>query len=147
MEQTLVIREAHQEDIAALAVLMDELGYPVSEEDMNTRFLALQEHPDYQCYVAEADGEVIGMIGLIRELRFERDGVHVRIGSLVVREQHRGGGIGKALILAAEGWAGSVGARALALNSSNREERTGAHDFYRHLGYEGTSTGFVKRIV
>ncbi len=147
MEQTLVIREAHQEDIAALAVLMDELGYPVSEEDMNTRFLALQEHPDYQCYVAESDGEVIGMIGLIRELRFERDGVHVRIGSLVVREQQRGGGIGKALILAAEGWAGSVGARALALNSGNREERTGAHDFYRHLGYEATSTGFVKRIL
>ncbi len=147
MEQhTLVIREAKQEDIPSLTVLMDQLGYPVTEEDFHTRFNALQEHSDYQMYVAESDGEIVGTIGLIKELRFERDGMHVRVGALVVDDRYRGSGIGRALLLAAEGWAGTVGAHALTLNSGNREERTGAHEFYRHLGFTGTSTGFVKRL-
>lgn len=147
MEQhTLVIREVQQEDLQVVAVLMDQLGYPVSEEDLRSRFAALQEHPDYQAYIAESDGNVVGMIGLIQELRFERDGKHVRIGALVVDENYRGGGIGKALLQAAESWAGTVGARAMALNSGNREERTGAHAFYRHMGYTAGSTGFVKLI-
>ncbi len=147
MEQhTLVMREAKQEDIPRLVVLMDQLGYPVTEEDFRTRFAPIQEHSDYQTYVAESDGEVVGMIGLIKEMRFERDGIHVRVGSLVVDDRYRGSGIGRALLLAAEGWAGTVGAHALALNSGNREERTVAHAFYRHLGFTGTSTGFVKLL-
>ncbi|WP_411343604.1 GNAT family N-acetyltransferase [Paenibacillus sp. WLX1005] len=147
MEQhTLVIREAHQEDIPTLTILMDQLGYPVSEDDLRRRFTALQDHQDYQTYVAEADGEVVGMIGLIHQMRFERDGTHVRIGALVVDENVRGGGIGRALLQAAEGWAGTMGARAMTLNSGNREERNGAHDFYRHMGYEAGSTGFVKPL-
>ncbi|WP_322923876.1 GNAT family N-acetyltransferase [Paenibacillus campi] len=146
-QQTLIIREAKQEDVQALVDLMEQLGYPVTEDAFRNRFAALQEHEDYQMYIAESDGQVVGTIGLIRELRFERDGVHVRVGSLVVDEQYRGSGIGRSLLLAAEGWAGTVGARAMALNSGNREERTGAHNFYRHLGYTGTSTGFVKLLT
>lgn len=143
---TVVIREAHQQDISTLIILMEQLGYPTTEEAIKVRVEALQQHEDYQMFVAEVDEQVIGMIGLIRELRFERDGVHVRIGSLVVDEQHRGSGIGHSLIQAAEGWAGSVGAQAIALNSGNRDERAGAHQFYRKLGFEGLSTGFVKKL-
>lgn len=143
---TVVIREAHQQDISALIILMEQLGYPTTEEAIKVRLDALQQHEDYQIFVAEVDEQVIGMIGLIRELRFERDGVHVRVGSLVIDEQQRGNGIGRSLMQAAEGWAGSVGAQAIALNSGNRYEREGAHAFYRKLGFEGLSTGFVKKL-
>ncbi len=143
---TVIIREAHQQDIKPLVGLMEQLGYPTTEEVFKVRIDALEQHSDYQIFVAEVEEQVVGMIGLIRELRFERDGVHVRIGSIVVDEQYRGAGIGHSLVQAAEGWAASVGAQAIALNSGNRDERSGAHEFYRKLGFAGLSTGFVKKL-
>ena len=141
-----IIRPATENDIPALAELMNELGYPTSTQEMHVRYTALAAHPDYTTWVAVIDEQVIGMIGLIRQLYYEKNGMYVRIGALVINNQYRKKGIGKLLMQKAEQWAVETGAGQLLLNSGNREERKDAHAFYQHLGYEPKTTGFVKTI-
>lgn len=140
------IRQANEADIPALASLMVELGYATTVEDMRQRYAALAKHTDYSTWVAVCDEQVIGMIGLIRQLYYEKNGTYIRIGALVINKNFRKKGIGKLLMQKAEEWAIETGAGQLLLNSGNREERKDAHAFYQHLGFEPRTTGFVKTL-
>ncbi|ALP36068.1 hypothetical protein ASL14_07690 [Paenibacillus sp. IHB B 3084] len=143
---TLKIRTAREEDIPALAYLMEELGYPTSVEEMKLRYDRIASNPNYHTLVAELEGEVVGMVGLHSDIFYERNEDYARIVVFVMDSKHRNKGIGKALNQEAEAWAKENGLVAIALNSGNRSERQDAHQFYRRLGYEATSTGFVKLI-
>lgn len=87
------------------------------------------------------------MIGLVRCCFFEHNGLYIRIGALVVSENYRNRAIGKKLMAAAEIWAKENGANTILINSSNREQRTVAHAFYKSIGYEVKSSGFVKYLI
>ena len=140
------IRGANRDDIKALTFLMEQLGYPTTEEQMEGRFQAITAHPGYHTIVAEMDGHVVGMAGLCHSLFYEHDGCYVRISAFVVDSNYRRKGIGQKLLEAIECWAIEQGATALVLNSGNREERNAAHHFYRQQGFEGKSTGFSKQL-
>jgi GNAT superfamily N-acetyltransferase len=146
MRNNCIIRPAVEDDIPALAILMNELGYTTSTEDMRMRYAALTAHADYATWVAVIEEQVIGMIGLIRQLYYEKNGICIRIGALVINSHYRKKGIGKLLMQKAEEWATETGASQVLLNSGNREERKDAHAFYQHLGFEPKTTGFVKTI-
>jgi GNAT superfamily N-acetyltransferase len=141
-----IIRPAIEDDIPALASLMNELGYATTTQDMRVRFMALAAYPDYTTWVAVCNKQVIGMIGLIKQLYFEKNGVYIRVGALVIDSHYRRKGIGKLLMQKADEWAAETGAGQILVNSGNREERKDAHAFYQHLGYEPKTTGFVKTI-
>ena len=64
--------------------------------------------------------------------------------AFVVASEHRGRGVGRALISAAEGWARQRWAGDVMLTTHKR--RTGAHRFYRSMGYEATGYRFVKSL-
>lgn len=66
--------------------------------------------------------------------------------TLIVDEQSRKKGIGKKIVLEAEKRAHDRGAKAVALNTGNREEREIAHQFYRKLGFIEKSIGFYKPL-
>ncbi|HTQ27247.1 MAG TPA: GNAT family N-acetyltransferase [Puia sp.] len=142
----IIIREAGRDDIPELVGLMDQLGYPTSEEEMIVRFEAIGRHPDYACFVASCNETVAGMIGLIRSYAFERNGVYVRVGALVVHESYRKHGIGKLLMKKAEDWAQQQGAGMIVLTSRNIEERLAAHALYKKMGYKKASSGFKKML-
>ncbi|MWC27143.1 GNAT family N-acetyltransferase [Paenibacillus sp. MMS18-CY102] len=125
---------------------MGELGYPTSVEEMEERFERISAYPDYHTLVAEADGSVVGMIGLCSGVFYEKNGGYARIVAFVVDERFRNKGIGKLLIQEAERWARDNGLVAIALNSGNRSEREAAHLFYRRAGYTEKSTGFIKQL-
>ena len=145
-EPNITIRFAVAEDIPALASLMIELGYPTTVEEMQQRFVQIQSHADYATFVAVCQHEVAGMIGVFKNIYYEKNGIYARIAALVVNEAYRNRGIGKLLIQQAEKWAIEAGATAILLNSGNREERKVAHAFYQHLGFEPKTTGFVKTL-
>lgn len=141
------IRNATIHDIEKLASLMEELGYPTTVESMEKRFKQIQSHPDYHTLVASYNGDIVGMVGLVRGFYYEMDGCYVRIVALVVESKYRGSGIGKKLVQEAENWAKRLGATRIVLNSGNRPERFNAHQFYKRIGFVEKSIGFVKSLL
>lgn len=142
------IRIAFQTDINELASLMVQLGYETTVEEMKIRFTKIEEDPHYYTLVAVTEEQkVVGMIGLWKGISYERNESAVRIVALVVvNESHRQKGIGNQLIIEAEEWAKVQGAIGIGLNSGKRTERVAAHQFYKQLGYEDRSIGFVKQF-
>jgi GNAT superfamily N-acetyltransferase len=124
------IRTAQPSDVAALAELAGELGYPVGAGEMAVRLVGLPT--DDEVLVAELGGEVAGWVhlSLCRSLILEP---HVEILGLVVGERWRRRGIGRALMTAAESWAAGRSVALIRLRSGSQRE--GAHQFYRSLGY------------
>lgn len=145
-EQNVIIRHATNADVPALALLMNELGYPTTTTEMQTRYKAFSTHPDYATWVAVYNNQVVGMIGLLKNIYFEKNGICIRVGALVVNKEFRKLGLGKALLQKSIDWAIELGAQQVLLNSGNREERRDAHAFYQYQDFEPKTTGFVKTI-
>src|SRR3712207_5336435 len=99
----MIIRSAQSADVETLANLMTELGYPTSSEQMRGRFEAISDDSSYGTLVAEREGEVLAMVGLRFERSYGSDDTCARIRALVVAPEHRGKGVGRALISGAEG--------------------------------------------
>lgn len=143
----MVIRKATGDDVAAMAGLMTELGYPTTPSDMQTRFAAIAGKPDYAIWLAEYEGTVAGMIGLIHQWYFEKNGTYIRVAAMVTSEKFRNKGIGKLLMQKADEWAVATGSQQIILNSGLREERKVAYAFYQKLGFEIKTSGFVKTVI
>lgn len=127
------IRIARPADSIAIAEITAEgLGYDCTPE-MIAQNIAALDSSHARLFVAEVDGEVVGFVEpqVYEAVYFPS---LVNILGLAVRESHRGMGIGKALMEAAENWAKESGATGVRLNSG--ADRTNAHAFYRNIGYE-----------
>jgi GNAT superfamily N-acetyltransferase len=146
IDNNIIIRHATDDDVPALASLMNELGYSTTVADMQSRYALLKNHTDYATWVAVCNNEVAGMIGLFRNIYYEKNGLYIRVGALVVNKAFRKMGLGKALLQKAFDWAVETGASQVLLNSGNRDERKEAHAFYQHLGFEPKTIGFVKIV-
>jgi GNAT superfamily N-acetyltransferase len=142
----LTIREATIDDLAAITLLLHDLGYPATESEVKIRFENIGRHEDYRTLVAVSDGTIAGMIGMTKNYYFEHNGQYIRILVMVVGNLFRNKGIGKMLITEAEKWARAINAHTVLLNSGNRPERQDAYRFYQNIGFEIKSSGFVKKI-
>ena len=142
----IIIREAELTDIPALTELMDELGYATSIDEMKSRFENIKNHKDYKTFIATDDTEILGMVGLSKNYSYEQNGIYVRVLAMVTRSKFRKNGIGKKLMDVAENWAREIGANKVLLNCGNREEREIAQLFYKKIGYQARSSGFVKKL-
>ena len=142
----IIIREAALTDILALAELMNELGYATSIDEMKSRFENIKNHKDYKTFVATDNTAILGMVGLSKNYSYEQKGIYVRVLAMVTRSKFRKNGIGKKLMDVAENWASEIGANKVLLNCGNREEREIAQLFYKKIGYQVRSSGFVKKL-
>lgn len=130
-------------DAPALAVLMTELGYPTSVPEMSQRFAQISQRSEYATFVAEADGGVIGMVGVAVVPSYVRR-ANGQIMALVVAPHMRGRGIGALLMARAEAWLARENvARAVATSAHRRAD---AHAFCERLGYRDTGRRFVKTL-
>jgi GNAT superfamily N-acetyltransferase len=145
--EDVIIRNFTSADLAEVTSLTNELGYPTSLGEMQKRMKEIAQHQHYRTIVAEVKGKVVGYAGLVKSFFWEQNGTYVRIQALVVKSGERRIGVGRNLIQEAERWATEVGAGMLFLNCGNRNEREGAHKFYNDLGFEGKSTGYVKKLT
>ncbi|MGM9949253.1 MAG: GNAT family N-acetyltransferase, partial [Lysinibacillus sp.] len=139
----VLVRPLERKDYKELVVLMEELGYPATAEEIGERFDKLDGHPDYTSLVAVLNGAVVGFSGMCRMHYFEMNGMYVRILSFVVSSAARKQGVGSILLEASENWAAEQGCTGIALNSGNRPERQAAHAFYTANGYQVKSSGFA----
>ncbi len=129
------LRPADPADAAAVNELLDQLGYPQDDGGAATadRIRAWAEDPASAAYVAEADGDVLGVVAVHLCPFFERAGCWGRIVALVVSDQARGRGVGGRLVAAAESFAADHGCERMEVTSSNY--RVDAHAFYQGRGY------------
>jgi GNAT superfamily N-acetyltransferase len=130
------IREAREEDATRLPPLLGQLGYPEQAAGVAGRLRALLA-PGGRAAVllaeAEEDGSLLGVLALHWGEMLHLDGPVARIGTLVVEETTRGGGVGAALVAAAEARARAEGCTLLEVTSGRRRERT--HRFYQAQGF------------
>lgn len=145
--EPIVIRDYEQKDLAAITELTNQLGYPTTTEEMQSRMDAIAVCRYYRTLVAEVDHRVVGYAGLAQGHYWEKSGTFLRVQALVIHKDHRKAGIGKQLPDAAAAHARAAGAGALLLNSGNRPERKAAHLFYPKMGFDAVSTGYMKKLT
>jgi len=134
----VVVRQMQADDVAAVADLTSQLGYPASESEIKRRFDFIKDRWDARLLVAQhAERRVAGWIHVQATYLLEAD-PRAEIWGLVVSEAVRGRGAGRALVEAAEDWAGRLGLDVMAVRSNVVRER--ARGFYEHLGYHVTKT-------
>ena len=139
-----MIRPARSEDAAQLVELMALLGHKVDIAGTRRRIAKLAEDAMPQLVAVEGE-KVLGLCGLHQMTAVHRDAPVGRITILVVRENRRGNGLGRALIDAAEQYFRTAGCRLVEVTSNDR--LIDAHRFYEHMGYERTSKRFAKSLI
>ncbi|MGW0518856.1 GNAT family N-acetyltransferase [Crossiella sp. NPDC003009] len=142
------IRLAHSTDAAAVNELLHQLGYPQSDAAATAdRIKSWGADPAGAAYVAEADGDLLGLVAVHTCPFFERPGSWGRIVALVVSDRARRRGVGSRLVAAAELFAAGRGCVRMEVTSADR--RVEAHEFYRRRGYldqTGRSSRFLRDL-
>jgi len=136
-EAKLKIRRARPGDVARLAELAGELGYPTTTAEMKVRFRRVKPAALNAIFVAEDGGEVTGWIHVGVSYLLEVP-LRAEINGLVVSATTRSRGIGARLLEAAEAWARTKKCEGMSVRSNVIRER--AHAFYERNGYEHYKT-------
>lgn len=136
----VTIRPMEEDDLPSVTALMTQLGYPSTLEAITQRYRAIVSDDECALFVGEVGGAVAGWVYVRGVAPFEDD-ARAEVWGLVVDEQRRRQRIGEALMRRAEQWARDAGYREARLRSN--VTRTGAHAFYRRIGYSTTKTSHV----
>lgn len=132
MDTSVTVREARVEDYPFIAdISRNDLGYQCENELVKTK-LSLLDKSRECVYVAEYEDRVIGYVHVEKYDTLYMEPLANILG-LAVSSERRRMGAGKILISTAEAWAKSMGAVGVRLTSGAL--RTGAHQFYRTIGY------------
>jgi GNAT superfamily N-acetyltransferase len=94
--------------------------------------------------VAEIDGIVVGLatVHAFTSIHAEREVAWLT--TLIVGHDARHRGVGRALVAAAERWAGERGCQRLSVNTGL--DRDDAHAFYGRLGYAHSGRRYSKAL-
>jgi GNAT superfamily N-acetyltransferase len=133
----LRIRRAKLSDVARLAELAGELGYPTTTAEMKIRFRRVKPAALNAIFVAEDGGEVIGWTHVSVSFLLEVP-LRAEINGLVVSAATRSRGNGARLLEAAEAWARTKKCEGMSVRSNVIRDR--AHKFYERNGYEHYKT-------
>lgn len=139
------VRKASLSDAASICEISSrDLGYECDFALVKAKISMLSD--ERECvFVAEFEGVVAGYIHVEKYdvLYYE---TMANLLGLAVKDEFQKMGIGKALVLASEDWAKSHGIKLMRVNSGM--SRSGAHEFYRHLGYdsEKQQIRFMKKL-
>jgi GNAT superfamily N-acetyltransferase len=140
------VRVARMDDTGSIADLSGQLGYPSSVASVRQRLRNLLAEGNHAVWVAEnGTGAIAGWIHVFVKQLLESDR-EIEIGGLVVDQNFRGQGAGKALVERAERWARSRRLKSVYVRSN--VVRKEAHIFYQKLGYKiiKTQSAFRKAL-
>jgi GNAT superfamily N-acetyltransferase len=138
---SLQVRGVTEQDVAAVAELTGQLGYPAGVEAIREQVVALaSRETDRAVFVACVGGQVVGWIDVALSFHLQSP-AYALIGGLVVKEGLRGLGIGKRLCDEAEAW--SRARSVFKMRVTSRSTRTDAHRFYLRDGYSEVKTSRV----
>lgn len=137
------VRAATPADAAAVARLLNQLvSDEIAAEEIRERLRLLSLTGSDPVLLASEDGIAIGLMALHFAPILHYARAALRITELVVDQKHRRRGVGRALIAHAERVAAAADCEIIELTSVL--DNTGAHAFYRSLGFEANSLRFRK---
>lgn len=142
----IVIREIESKDYASVAAIWrDVLGYmSVTDEDVVKTYEKMKGDRRYCTFVADVKGAVVGFVATVESLGIDHPNGYLKVNGLAVFPEFQHCGIGKMLMERVEVLAGERNLSMIGLASGF--QRTKAHEFYEHLGYQKSSYWFRKRI-
>jgi len=125
-------------DAAEIARLAGDLGYPSAPAEILERLGVLLGDERHFVAVWAVPGEGLwGWISAEHRASLDAD-ERAEITGLVVDAGARRGGVGRALVAAAERWAAARGLAVVTVRSN--AVRAESHPFYQRLGYARTKT-------
>lgn len=138
------IRRAVAGDAVAIALLLEQLGYPTEAADVPARLHRLTENHRGAVLLAERGGKVLGLatVHVLSVINRRRDVAWLT--ALVVDESVRGSGVGRSLVRAVEDFAREAGCERLSVTT--HEDRAEAQAFYVAIGLERTGRRFGKAL-
>lgn len=138
------MRAANRDDAAAVARLLDALGYPCNEDDAQQRIDAIAGDSRQVLLVADGGDGLSALLALDFMYYLPLGRTTCRITALVVAPDCRGRGLGRMLIREAERRARTADAARIEVTSAEHREQ--AHAFYRAMGYRDAAHRFVKPL-
>lgn len=140
----ITVRTARSADALAVGGLVKELGYEIGEIDIPARMDHLRNSGRVAIFVAEQDGEVIGLATahILSVLNRVRDVVWLT--AIVVAEAHRGRSVGRRLVRAVEEFAERCDCERFSVTTYT--DFSGAQAFYRSCGLVQTGLRFGKNL-
>ena len=126
------IRTMHVDDAESITFLTAQLGYNLPVYEIITNIKQIQAAPGNLLLVAVCKSKIVGWIHAFKSIHIESK-AFIEVCGLVVDEEYRGKGIGKALINEVKQWCLNKGIYRLRLRTNVK--RTEAHKFYQTLGF------------
>ena len=120
----------HAEDVRRLS---EQLGYPLSFNEIENNIKEVISNNDHSAFVAVRDEKVVGWIHAFRPVFLESK-PFIEIGGLVADENYRGQGIGKKLVERIKQWC--LGKQISTLRVRSQLKRKDAHQFYLINGFK-----------
>jgi GNAT superfamily N-acetyltransferase len=130
------LRPVTEHELPLLTTILAELdgNSPIPIALLRARLQEMRRHPNYDCYLARRDGEIIGSLSMIVfPVLAHGLSSEAIVEAVVIRPPYRGQGHGRAMLRAAMLLAKNMGAYKLALSSNLR--RLDAHRFYDTMGF------------
>jgi len=136
------IRRMTIADVTDVRGLLTQLDYEMDAREVARRHEAVARAEDHAALVAEQGGRVVALLHVYARPAFDKPPEAI-VQALVVDRSCRGGGVGKAMMAAAEAWAAERGFASVALAS--HVSRPDAHAFYQAIGYRLAATSLLLR--
>jgi GNAT superfamily N-acetyltransferase len=136
----IAIDFAKEDDLPQLADLLAELFtlesdfQPDRDKQLRGLRLILGEPALGRLFVLRVDGQVAGMTNALFTVSTAEGGRVLLLEDVIVRSEHRGGGLGRQLVEHVLAWAREQGMTRVTLLADR--DNHAALDFYRRLGFE-----------
>ena len=145
----LIIRTAEEKDLLDVLRLYAQLdmdnGQVLALSDAIIIFNRMKAHPDYEVYVAENNGEVIGTYALaIMDNLAHMGSKSGLIEDVVVSQTHQRQGIGQQMMRCAIENCKEKSCYKVCLSSNLRREI--AHDFYDSIGFKKHGYSYLMEL-
>jgi N-acetylglutamate synthase-like GNAT family acetyltransferase len=128
----LQLRKMTIEDVHDVQRLSEQLGYSLSEVQIETNIKEVAASQNHAAFVAIYDQKIVGWVYAFRALLIESK-PFIEIGGLVVDENYRNKGIGKTLVEKIKEWASKKAINELRVRSNIL--RNEAYKFYLTNGF------------
>ncbi len=141
----VIVRPASVADLESVYELLNQLkGSHHNREAFERNYTQNLSDPLVHYLVAIYNQKPVGFISLHVQRILHHEHRTGELQELIIDENYRGKGVGKQLMIAAEGLARTLNLEEIELTT--RLHRTDAQEFYKSLGYSNSHLKFVKEL-